>query len=361
MAKKKTKRQEKSGLIEIKKTVTFPDGTKKRKSFYGKSKLAVNKAYDDFVARLYTERAPEPGSIPFKALAEEWLETYKRDAVRNVTLEKTYESPLNRHILPYFGTMLVARITETDIKKFYSDHSRFSHSYLSKMRVIIKSVLDLAVRKGIIQYNPAEMIKLPKASSDANTPKRAYSKQEAQIVVNYAKTHKYGLDVLLLLKTGMRRGELLALRWSDVDLKNQIIHVRQSVSETKYGLEVAPCKTKKSVRDIPFDGDVKSALNKARSLNQYVLSDAKGGIIRPSNWQHRRYSAFMRDFSETYSNIPVLNAHELRHTFGSILYSHGVDIVTISKLMGHSSIDVTVKIYVHDDIDMMREAVSLGV
>jgi len=77
--------------------------------------------------------------------------------------------------------MLVARITETDIKKFYSDHSRFSHSYLSKMRVIIKSVLDLAVRKGITQYNPAEMIKLPKASSDANTPKRAYSKQEAQI------------------------------------------------------------------------------------------------------------------------------------------------------------------------------------
>lgn len=89
---------------------------KKRESFYGKSKLAANKAYDDFVARLYTEKAPEPGSIPFKALAEEWLETYKRDAVRNVTLEKTYESPLNRHILPYFGTMLVARITETDIK-----------------------------------------------------------------------------------------------------------------------------------------------------------------------------------------------------------------------------------------------------
>ena len=107
---------------------------KKRKSFYGKSKLAANKAYDDFVARLYTERAPEPGSIPFKALAEEWLETYKRDAVRNVTLEKTYESPLNRHILPYFGTMLVARITETDKKILFRPFSFFSFIFIQNAR-----------------------------------------------------------------------------------------------------------------------------------------------------------------------------------------------------------------------------------
>lgn len=361
MTKKKTKRQANMGLFEIKKTIVYPDGTKKRRSFYGKSKLAANRAYEDYVAELYANKSPDRSDILFKALADEWLDTYKRDTVRNITLEKTYEAPLNRYVLPYFGDLAVSRISESDVKKFYSDHANLSYSSLSKMRIVLNGVFGLAVRKGIMNYSPAEMVKLPKAVTDTVVDKRAYSVQQARTVAEYAKTHKYGLDILLLLKTGMRRGELLALRWDDVDMKQQIIHVRQSVGETKYGLEVSPCKSAKSIRDIPFDGDVKMALSRARSLNQYVLSDAKGGIIRPSNWQRRRYAVFMRDLSEIHSDIPTLTPHELRHTFGSILYSRGVDIVTISKLMGHSSIDITVKIYVHDDIEKMRDAVSLGV
>jgi integrase len=95
--------------------------------------------------------------------------------------------------------------------------------------------------------------------------------------------------------------------------------------------------------------------------NKYVISDIKGNAMRPSSWEKRIYNTFMTDFNSEYPDIPVLRPHGLRHTYGSRLYNNGqgVDIYTIQKLMGHSNIEVTTRIYVKHDQDFLKTAFQL--
>lgn len=221
-------------------------------------------------------------------------------------------------------------------------------------------------------------IRLPKAAHDVKVEKRAYSPEQAKTVIKFAKTHKYGIDTLCLLTAGMRKSEMLAmpLKCSDtsaggVDLQNKVFRIRQSVSESKYGMELSPCKTDKSSRDVPISSDLLDMLENLKDKiyykksdrefdRRYLVSGMYGDLMRPVNWQHRHFERFKADFEAAHPEVPMLNPHELRHSFGSILYSKGVDIVTISKLMGHSSIEITVKLYVHDDMALMHNAIDQG-
>ena len=215
---------------------------------------------------------------------------------------------------------------------------------------------------------------MPKSEKVSKTM-RAYSADDVRMVVDYAKTVSIGNSIIILLKTGLRRGELLGLRWIDVDMESKTIHVRQAVSETSGVMKIGPPKTVTSIRDIPFDDELLEVLKsipkkvtrykgkkeKRESyevLNDYVIPGRSGGALLPTNWQCRIYDNFMEDFSKSHENIPKLNAHELRHTYGTRLYKGGTDIYTISKLMGHANVLITTKIYVHNDIDTIRQAIK---
>jgi integrase len=92
--------------------------------------------------------------------------------------------------------------------------------------------------------------------------------------------------------------------------------------------------------------------------NDYVIADINGGAMYPSYWQQRIYAPFIESLVEKHSQVPALNAHELRHTYGTLLYKSGTDIYTIQKLMGHASIEITTRIYVHNDIDTIKKAMK---
>lgn len=354
--KKQQKRKEEMGLVEVKVTVGKGiDGKPLRKSFYGPTKKQAKEKADAYILKSKVFDNLRPAS--FSEAAEQWMSVFKEDAVRTITYERSYRSPFEKHVLPYFQNAYISDIKQTDIQKFFNSKSQYSFSYLQKMRNVLNGVFEFAIANSLCYYNPVKGTRLGKSSTETITDKRAYSYAESRQMVEFAKTARYGMDAIILLKTGLRRSELLALRWDNVDMKNRVIHVRESVSETNSGLEIHPCKSKKSIRDIPFDNELFS-LFFSMERTGFVIKGKNGKNMVPHNWSYKRYGIFVKQLACAGLDIPALNPHELRHSFGSVLYERGVDIVTISKLMGHASIDITVKLYVHDSMRKKIEAVS---
>ncbi len=357
--KQNTVRQQTTGKVEVRRLVGHGvDGKAIRKSFYAETRRKALAKYDDYMLDQHKQDV-ESSDVSFGAWAERWLDTYKDGSVRGVTLDKTYKPTLRKHILPYFGKARLVDVKQVNVRAFLKSKAGYSASMYSKLRLILNQIFNAALGNGMILVNPLKGIPF---GQNANAPVRAYrhaySKDQARVVLDYSRTVPNGLGALLMLKTGMRRGEVLALRWDNVDMEHQIIHVKQSLSETDAGTETHDCKTKKSIRDIPFDDELLEVLSCIKRNGDYVLSGSSGRYIAPHNWSIKHYNVFAQNLAKAYPDLPILSPHELRHTFGSLLYSAGVDIVTISKLMGHASIDITVRLYVHDDMEMKRDAIN---
>ena len=371
-------------LVEVKRKIG-----NKRRSFYGKTKEEAIKSYEDAKKKYIEENAllshgifPE-SDITFQDWAKKWLVVYKKGFVREITYETTYRHPIENYLIPYWGTALLKNIKKSDIAGFFNQYKCLSYSELSKLSLCLKGMFEAAQDDKLIMDNPAKRIKLPKKASDIKIEKRAYTYDQARIVIEFAKTHPCGIDIICMLKSGMRRSELLALpmlyqsnKAGGVDMAARLFCVRQSISEFPGGVALEPCKTKKSIRDIPFDEELYHLLSEVNHYiyyehsdkeyrREYLIAGKYGGFVRPSNWQTNRYNKFKADFEafarENRLDIPMLSPHELRHSFGSILYERGADIVTIAKLMGHSSIEITEKLYVHDNLHVMQDAINKGV
>ena len=370
-----TIRQKNTGNVEVKITIGKNlDGSLIRKSFYGQSKKqALAKA--DKYKELLKDNIIE-SDVFFENWAHKWLETYKKDSVRSISYHNTYEQPLEKHIIPYFKNARLRDIKQVHIKEFFNAKADYSFSTLSNFKLIFNGIFETAIANDLLFKNPTKGVRLPKSSSDVVTEKRAYAYEQARVVIDFAKSHPYGADIITLLKTGLRRAELVALEWKNIDVKNKIIHITQSASESKGGVVFSPCKTKKSIRNIPFDDELLRVFNsiprtkdfktnKTTVINKFLISGRYGSYVSPHHWSKRRFAPFMSDFKQFCEDsgydIPCLSPHELRHSFGSILYARGVDIVTISKLMGHANIEITVKLYVHDDLGIMQNAIEKGV
>ena len=357
---KQQKRKQETGLVEVKKTIgKTMDGKLIRKSFYGSTRKQALEKADNYLLKVKTFDGLQ--QIPFTQVAEQWLSAYKEDAVRTITYERSYQAPYQKHILPYFKSANLSDIKQKDIQFFLNNKSNYSYSSLQKMRTVLYGIFEYAIANDYCYKNPVKGTQLARRSTDRAGEKRAYTYQQALKVISLAQNIKNGSDIIILLKTGLRRSELLALRWENIDMEKKIIHVRESVSETGTGLEIHPCKSIKSIRDIPFDDELHAIFSKMQRSG-FVIKGQNGKNVNPHNWSYKRYVVANKKIQEAAEmagmSLPLLNPHEMRHTFGSILYERGVDIVTISKLMGHSSIEITVKLYVHDSLEKKMEAIQ---
>lgn len=362
-------------LYEVKVAVAETmSGKLVRKSFYSTvSKADARKQAEQHKIDQATGHITN-AKVSFEKAANDWLEISKACTVARNTFEYTYKNSIKNHLIPYFGNYAVANIKKNDIQKFFNERKYMSNSLIHKLDITLYAIFENAIENDIIYKNPCKNVIIPQ-SEKAGKEMHAYTASEARIIADYAKTVPEGNSIIIMLKTGVRRGELLGLRWEDIDFKNMIIHIRQSVKETRGLLEVGLPKTKMSIRDIPIDEELIEVLNKIpRKVtrykgkrkdrtayivkNDYVIAGKSGGAMYPTHWQQRVFAPFMDDLVKKHADVPALNAHELRHTYGTLLYKAGTDIYTIQKLMGHASIEITTKIYVHNDIDTIKKAMK---
>ncbi len=361
---KKEKPNRSDQRFEVKRTVghTF-DGRPIRKSFYSTiSKADAKRRAEEYLisskAATLAGIPMQRGSASFADWAEHWLSAYKERTVRPSTFVNTYQNTVRVDLIPYFGKAPLTSITPADVQTFFNRRAGSSVSKLSKLKLCLCGIFETAVDNGLCARNPARNIQLPACRKAAE--KRAYTEQEADALLRYATGAQDGLAVALLLSFGLRRGELLGLRWEDFDFGARTLRIARAVGAVQGKPVLGEPKNKTSVRTLPIPPRILPYLTEqadGADRKDFVFTNKKGALYEPHSWKVRHYDPFMKKATAALS-IPSLSPHELRHTCGTLLYARTKNIYAVSKFLGHANINITAKIYVHNDVDTLRE--SLG-
>lgn len=361
---KKEKPNHKGELYEVKITIghTF-DGKPVRKSFYSKVSKADAKAkaeqykIDSAVHDITGEHITEPKSTNFESWALKWLDSYKKGTIKEHTFNFTYKVNVEKYLIPYFKKAKLADIKQIDIQRYFNtvkseNGEPLAKSTLDKQKMILKSIFEAAIDNDLCYKNPVKNIKYQRVSETAE--KHVYTKKQAKIVLDYAR--KNGLiDIVIMLETGIRRSELLGLQWSDIDFEKNTMHIQRAVTQTKGAIIIDKPKTETSDRIIPLSKAFSDRLRDFITDDLYVI----GTNTPKSPATYAKQFKRIMDKINADTKCPILTPHELRHTFGTLLREQGVDIYTIQRVMGHSDISVTASIYVHNDIDVLRDKLKI--
>lgn len=353
------------GRYEKKYSFEHITGDPKRKSFYSRISFedcdrqakeyeAMLQAHILVGDRLVTREAT------FKEWAETWLNVYKSGGkVRDNTYIKTYENIVNNHLIPYFDKTKMTSITQVDIENFVSAKKNLSQSALNKMRVCLNAIFKTAIKNKVCYINPVEDV-LFKSEKDSKNM-RIYTSSDVKQILSFCDKHKDGIYIRILLELGLRCSELCGLMWDDIDFKKRTVTIQRAVTDLKGKKIIDKPKSKSSVRTLPISSDLLQRLKDyPGEKTGFILKSSKTGeALSPLSFKKRRYKTFFDDLAKEYPNIKMLNPHELRHTCGTLLYAKSHDIYAVSKYLGHSSVEITTKLYVHDSTDVLRKNLKI--
>ncbi|MBE6826356.1 MAG: site-specific integrase [Ruminococcus sp.] len=370
---RKEKPNHTSGMYEVKITIgkTF-DGKLVRKSFYSAISKAdarakaeqykINRAVQQITGEVLDE---SPAS--FENWSKKVLESLK-GTVKDSSWNLTYKTSIEKHLIPYFGKRRIADIRQIDIQNYFNQKGcTLALETLKKHKMALGRIFDAAVLNDMIARNPCINIKLK--SSVGAAPKRTYTKEECRKVLEYAKSHRFGLGVHLMLMYGISRSELLGLRWEDVDLGEKILHIRHGVADVqgtdgKMQVILGEPKNDFRRRDVPISTETAALLNAAFcDDHEFVISNTNGTMCSPRTWSRRHYDVFMNDMQTHYAkqeeNIPKLTPHELRHTRASIWVNDGENLFAVADVLGHADLKMLRKRYAHSDVESTRKLLKI--
>lgn len=333
------------------------DGAPILKTFYGLTKAEAKEKAARYVEEhdLIEDRVYE-SEFYFKGWAQHWLLTYKKPFVEQNAYYTTYESIVYQHLLPYFGNRLLADIERDDILAFYSEKSSLSKSMCSKISMNLNAIFETAIDNERCFRNPARFTRL--LSKRLPNIKEVYDDEQIVIAERWFIQHMP--EVVLILETGVRRGEMCGWYKDDFDLRRRLYSVNRAIVATRGGVLKEKPPKNKSFRTNPLSPVAAQAyriLCERNPASRYLVSGEDGGPLHPEQWSSDLKTA-MRHLAAEREDMPELTAHELRHTYGTFLRRHNVDIYTIAKVLGHKSIEVTGNTYVHNEIGVLRKALK---
>lgn len=268
-----------------------------------------------------------------------WLESIE-PGHRTNTITK-YETVIRLHLVPRIGGVRLSEFSTTHATRLFMDLSRtISGKYLLLVRAVLSRSMRDAVLAGRALVNPISSIAMPKSE---NTEKRVLTPKEYQAFINAAKQSKYPFAMLVLVQGGLRRGEALALKWSDVAFSREEITINETLVQTKYAYELNPPKTKQSRRTVRLPKMI------FELLATIPEADRRGLITQDGVDQPVPFHKFRAEFKRVLrmAGIPHVTIHEMRHTHASLLLDQGVPIGDVSRRLGHSNISTTFGIYGH--------------
>ncbi len=291
-----------------------------------------------------------------------WMENELLGSVKRSSYQ-TYSNLVNRHLIPAFGKMRLSSVTPGVIYEYVSDQEAagFSYSTIKSACRLLAAAMRCALDEGQIQKNPCRKIKIQR-SEQADQRVLTRSEQE---MLRKSTFPVSDLPTILSLYTGMRLGEVCALKWSDIDWEKKTITVRRTVqriarcSDKKSGaktmLMIGTPKSTRSHRVIPVPDFV------LQQIEQYIRKEENDSFLfgtavkaaEPRTIQ-RRSKCFMQKLG-----ISGVHFHTLRHTFATRLLEMGVDIKTVSVLLGHESVKTTLDFYAHSLIEQQRSAITM--
>ncbi len=294
--------------------------------------------------------------MKYKDWLNDWLELYVKPTVKIRTYEK-YEIMVQKHIAPALGEYELEKLTADVLQRFIVKLSEIlSSSYINSVITILRKSLNMAVVLGITEKQFADKIVRPKTQEKKiECFTVTEQKKIEQAVLANKKQRLFG--IVLCLYTGLRLGELLALQWTDIDLKKGLLSVNRSCHYGKddkgeYGIIIDTPKTQNSVREIPIPKQLLSYLKEMRKGGcDYVIS-RNGKPITPRAYQYE-FTVLLKKL-----NIPCRGFHSLRHTFATRAIECGIDVKTLSELLGHRNPTITLNRYAHSLMEHKTEMMS---
>lgn len=271
--------------------------------------------------------------------------------------ESKYRYMIDKHISPLLGGIRVRDITEKMLNEFLLGKLNFgglkggnglSPAYVRTMMVILNSAMHLAYEEGMQKQIKAKIV-FPSVFQKPSI----ITVQEQKALENYIINHPTttGTGVLLALRMGLRVGEICALTWKDIDFDNKVLHVHATVVRDSIhkSFKIDKPKTESSDRYIPLSNVVESALTRCRNSNQGYIISGNSDFIRPNSFEYR-YHRLLKD-----AHIEDIRFHALRHTFATRCIEAGVDDKSLSELLGHSNVNITLNTYVHSSISLKKK------
>jgi len=292
-----------------------------------------------------------------------WMENYAKLQVRPSSY-KTYQGFIDNHIKPTLGDISLEKLTSMDLQRLYKHllesgrvectESRSKPKGLSVKTVrninqMISSALNCAVEQRLIPSNPTKGCVLPKLER-----KEMKILPPESLGTFFEEARRSGVFELYYidLATGLRRGELLGLKWSDVDLEKGIIYVRRQILRQNGEVVEAPLKTKNSYRSIAIGADAIKVLKGMEQRDEYVFPSPYGGPMSPDSVLHMLQRVLKR------AGLERIRFHDLRHTFSVLALQNGVDVKTLSAMLGHYSAGFTLDTYAHVTTSMQKQAAN---
>ncbi len=304
------------------------------------------------------------GQYTVRQWMDVWSENCAKIKVRPSS-RKTYRGYIDNHIKPSIGKILLEKLTSLELQKFYkklletgrvdrleSKHQAkgLSPKTVRNIHQIISSAMNLAREQKLISTNPAEGCALPRLEY---REMQTLPVEQLQSFLREAKDSGVFELYYLELAIGLRRGELLGLKWEDIDLERGDLRVRRQIARINGEVVEAPLKTKNAYRTLPLAEDtidVLKAQRKKTGDSPWVFPSPTGGPISPDSVIQMLHRVLKR------AGLPKVRFHDLRHTFATVALQNGVDIKTVSGMLGHYSAGFTLDTYAHVTTQAQREA-----
>lgn len=305
----------------------------------------------------------DPMSVTLGEWYEYWLDTYMKDTVKQSTYA-SYRSYLNKHFC-VLGKILLKKLEPHTLQEFYNYKFReegLSPKTLRNYHMALHKCLQQAVKEHLLVYNPCDAVTLPSGEKPEVV---VFTNDQQRALVQASYSHRYGVFIRLNLCTGLRMGELLALKWEDIDFSTAQLHVRRTINrlakyeahdgENKTEIVFGTPKTKNSRRTIPLTRTMadelvrlkqQQAQDKIRAGDKYT----DDGFIVTNEFGHYFEQKTFKDYYDRLlkdADIGHFTFHALRHTFATRALERGMDYKTLSAILGHYSVAFTMDTYVH--------------
>ena len=334
------------------------------KNVLGRSQAEVKEKLKQAIGEAQALDITKAGKYTVGEWMEVWFQDYAKIKVRPSS-HQTYQGYIQNHIRPNIGDIPLEKLTSLDLQKFYKkllaqgrvdrveakgQPKGLSAKTVRNIHQILSSALKLAQEQRLILTNPAEGCALPRVEHQ-----EMKTLTTVQLASFFREARDSGVFELyyLELATGLRRGELLGLKWEDIDLDRGDLRVRRQISRINGEVVEAPLKTKNAYRTLPLAEDTVSVLKEQRRKvgnSPWVFPSPNGGPISPDSVLHMLHRVLKR------AGLPKVRFHDLRHTFATLALQNGVDVKTVSGMLGHFSAGFTLDTYAHITSAAQRQA-----
>lgn len=360
-----------------------PDGRQIQRSVYGNTRKEVAEKLHEILYQKQIGTYVPPQNILLKDWLIQWMSNYASISVRPSTYI-SYEGYVHNHIIPVLGAIQLQQITPVLIQNFYNQRYEsgrtdgkggLSAKTIRNLHNMLHQAFEQAKINGMILHNPTDNAVIPKQTK---REMRVLSVEEQNRLLQFIHLHRLGFAILFDLATGLRIGELCALKWSDVNFNKQTIKISRTLQRIKksIGEKVSEggntailegnVKTNSGFREIPIPDNVFSMLMQHKAIqeqekmcyagiyqdNGYIFAMPMGTCVEPHT---------MRDalnYLLAAAGIEHANFHALRHTFATRAIENGVNVKTLSDILGHSQVQITMDLYCHTSLDLMRDSMN---